>query len=315
MFFDGGMWRNNPTDVAMCEAKVLWPDIQEPDMTLSLGTGYQENSPSDTYVNARDDEYDPREGDDEKLGREVEERIKDGRERSSEISSDTQSTSLVTIGLKGWSCIKDILASYFHSMVLDGHTFHCVVDNMSQTKQKPFYRLDTKISEALPALDDIQSMEGLVQLTKQQCGEEMNTIAECFMANLFYVELSSRPMKDADKFTARGRILCVLDPGESLCQFIHTLANDGFVFQILNKPVPISGRSMPDLTNRNFELSFNVVVENLDSPFAIFLLTPASQSRHVSASPFTLRQLRKAQDWDSMLHFNRSKMLSSDGLI
>ncbi|EXL38836.1 hypothetical protein FOCG_18530 [Fusarium oxysporum f. sp. radicis-lycopersici 26381] len=269
VFFDGGMWRNNPTDVAMCEAKVLWPDIQEPDLTLSLGTGYQDDDPADDHIDDMDDEHYQQDETDEKEGR----------------------------------------------MVLDGHTFHRVVDNMSQTKQKPFYRLDTKIGGTFPALNDIESMRSLVQLTRQQCGEEIKTIAESFMANLFYVELSSRPMKDADKFRARGRILCALDPGESLCHFVQMLTNDGFAFQIMNKPVPISGRNMPDLNSRNFELSFTVVVESLDSPFSIFLLAPANKNRHVSASPFTLRQLLKTQDWDSMLHFDESKMLTYDGLV
>ncbi|KAH7459890.1 hypothetical protein FOMA001_g2279 [Fusarium oxysporum f. sp. matthiolae] len=315
VFFDGGMWRNNPTDVAMCEAKVLWPDIQEPDLTLSLGTGYQDDDPADDHIDDMDDEHYQQDETDEKEGRSVEQRTSGRSEVSLKDAHHKRRTSLVTIGFKGLSCVKDILASYFHSMVLDGHTFHRVVDNMSQTKQKPFYRLDTKIGGTFPALNDIESMRSLVQLTRQQCGEEIKTIAESFMANLFYVELSSRPMKDADKFRARGRILCALDPGESLCHFVQMLTNDGFAFQIMNKPVPISGRNMPDLNSRNFELSFTVVVESLDSPFSIFLLAPANKNRHVSASPFTLRQLLKTQDWDSMLHFDESKMLTYDGLM
>ncbi|KAF5621169.1 calcium-independent phospholipase [Fusarium sp. NRRL 25303] len=313
-FFDGGMWRNNPTDVAMCEAKVLWPDIQEPDLTLSLGTGYQDDDPAEDYIDDMDDAHHQRDENDEKECPSIE-KASGRSEGSLEDTPHKRRFSLVTLGFKGLSCFRDILASYFHSMVLDGHTFHRVVDNMSRTKQKPFYRLDTKIGGILPALNDVESMQNLIQLTRQQCGEEIKTIAESFMANLFYVELSSRPMKDADKFRARGRILCAFEPGERLCHYVQTLTDDGFAFQIMNKPVPISGRAMRDLNSRSFELSFTVVVESLDSPFSIFLLTPANKNRHVSASPFTLRQLLKKQDWDSMLHFDESKVLTCDGLV
>ncbi|KAF5696973.1 hypothetical protein FGLOB1_13116 [Fusarium globosum] len=314
-FFDGGMWRNNPTDVAMCEAKVLWPDIQEPDLTLSLGTGYQDDEPAEDDIDDMDDAHHQRDENDEKECRSVEKEASGRSEGSLKDTPHKQRFSLVTMGFKGLSCFRDILASYFHSMVLDGHTFHRVVDNMSRTKQKPFYRLDTKIGGILPALNDVESMQNLIQLTRQQCGEEIKTIAESFMANLFYVELSSRPMKDADKFRARGRILCAFEPGERLCHYVQTLTDDGFAFQIMNKPVPISGRAMRDLNSRSFELSFTVVVESLDSPFSIFLLAPANKTRHVSASPFTLRQLLQKQDWDSMLHFDKSKVLTCDGLV
>ncbi|PQE17590.1 hypothetical protein CJF32_00010591 [Rutstroemia sp. NJR-2017a WRK4] len=40
---DGGLWRNNPIDIALSEARKLWPTITEPDIVLSLGTGYQVN--------------------------------------------------------------------------------------------------------------------------------------------------------------------------------------------------------------------------------------------------------------------------------
>ncbi|KAH8587835.1 hypothetical protein B0O99DRAFT_583936 [Bisporella sp. PMI_857] len=38
-FQDGGLWRNNPIDIAISEARALWPTIVEPDVVLSLGTG------------------------------------------------------------------------------------------------------------------------------------------------------------------------------------------------------------------------------------------------------------------------------------
>jgi hypothetical protein len=38
-FQDGGLWRNNPVDIALWEIPVVWPSIQKPDLVVSLGTG------------------------------------------------------------------------------------------------------------------------------------------------------------------------------------------------------------------------------------------------------------------------------------
>jgi hypothetical protein len=39
-FQDGGLWRNNPVDIALWEIPVVWPSIQKPDLVVSLGTGF-----------------------------------------------------------------------------------------------------------------------------------------------------------------------------------------------------------------------------------------------------------------------------------
>ncbi|KAK6522718.1 hypothetical protein TWF281_002154 [Arthrobotrys megalospora] len=38
-FMDGGLWKNNPVDVAGWEMKRIWPEIKIPDVVVSLGTG------------------------------------------------------------------------------------------------------------------------------------------------------------------------------------------------------------------------------------------------------------------------------------
>ena len=47
-FQDSGLWRNNPIDIAISEARALWPTIAEPDLVLSLGTGYQADEDAST---------------------------------------------------------------------------------------------------------------------------------------------------------------------------------------------------------------------------------------------------------------------------
>ncbi|KKY29202.1 putative patatin-like phospholipase [Phaeomoniella chlamydospora] len=38
-FQDGGLWKNNPVDIALWEIPVIWPSIERPDLVISLGTG------------------------------------------------------------------------------------------------------------------------------------------------------------------------------------------------------------------------------------------------------------------------------------
>ena len=40
VYQDGGLYHNNPILIANSERNLLWPDIQDPDIILSLGTGY-----------------------------------------------------------------------------------------------------------------------------------------------------------------------------------------------------------------------------------------------------------------------------------
>ena len=40
MYQDGGLYHNNPIFIANTERKLIWPDVQYPDIILSLGTGY-----------------------------------------------------------------------------------------------------------------------------------------------------------------------------------------------------------------------------------------------------------------------------------
>jgi hypothetical protein len=47
-FQDGGLWRNNLIEIAISKARALWPTIAEPNLVLSLGTGYQADEDAST---------------------------------------------------------------------------------------------------------------------------------------------------------------------------------------------------------------------------------------------------------------------------
>ncbi|THW57327.1 hypothetical protein D6D20_08067 [Aureobasidium pullulans] len=39
-YYDGGVHHNNPVKIADSERKLIWPDLKEPDVTISVGTGH-----------------------------------------------------------------------------------------------------------------------------------------------------------------------------------------------------------------------------------------------------------------------------------
>ncbi|THV63889.1 hypothetical protein D6D28_10317 [Aureobasidium pullulans] len=42
-YYDGGIPHSNPIKIAESERKLIWPDLEEPDVTISVGTGYNLN--------------------------------------------------------------------------------------------------------------------------------------------------------------------------------------------------------------------------------------------------------------------------------
>ncbi|KAF5013923.1 hypothetical protein FDECE_98 [Fusarium decemcellulare] len=275
-YFDGGMWRNNPVDVAKREAKNLWPDFQEADLVLTLGTGYSGEEEQDT-LHAPSPSLDPTRGCRARMGQQV------------------------------WNCVKDIFNSYSNSLVMDGHKFHSLVGYMSMNRARPYCRLDTELSGPVPALDDVESMNRLMALTGEQCGAKVQAIAQSCIANLFYVELSQTPLRDGDGFWAEGYILCNIDQGESLTSLIKTLASEGYKFQVGRDMMPIMRRGCVGMVDQDFQVCFTVKTRTMDSPFSILLCAPNGIGRPISASPFTLSGLLNTQERDGMLHFNKAR--------
>ncbi|CAD0083511.1 unnamed protein product, partial [Aureobasidium vineae] len=43
-YYDGGVYHNNPINIAERERKLIWPEVKEPDVVISIGTGHNLNS-------------------------------------------------------------------------------------------------------------------------------------------------------------------------------------------------------------------------------------------------------------------------------
>ncbi|KAJ3469846.1 hypothetical protein MRS44_003911 [Fusarium solani] len=278
-YLDGGMWRNNPVDVVEREARHLWPELPEADLVLTLGTGYN--------------------GDEREVLPVPSSVPKDGRSCKS------------WMGQKAWSCVKAIFTSYSNSVVMDGHKFHCLLSDTCRNRNRPYCRIDTQLSDPVPALDDVGSMTKLMDSTSRQCSGKIKSVAQSCIANLFYVELLREPFRDRGGFWAEGHILCNVDEKESLNRLINTLAREGYKFQVGRQMMPIMRKHCFETVEQEYQMHFSLTLDKMDSPFHVFLCAPDGVSRPVSASPFTLRSLLKTQNWDSMLHFDKTRLLEN----
>ena len=301
-FQDGGLWRNNPIDIAISEARALWPTIVEPDVVLSLGTGYQadedakKNIPSPTDISplfgspvvATD------------LGR-------------AEIA---MATALHDVqqprGLWRSGFITRCLESFLSTM--DGQKFYDLPNQWNRTADeiKRYFRLNTQLQGKTPALDDVSTMSPLKFETRKQHlkSDTLDELAECLLSTLFYFELTSRPIRNRSHISCQGQILCIISSGHEEVDNLHALLNslteEGAKFYIEHRPLPgpINSPSNIDPATKHFRIKVELRVRELDSLIPISLRMgqnkqSTSEGRNISASPFTVNGLLEAQGWQS----------------
>ncbi|KAM3066494.1 hypothetical protein ACMFMG_011992 [Clarireedia jacksonii] len=302
-FQDGGLWRNNPIDIAMSEARALWPTIDEPDVVLSLGTGYQVDedvkmsdiSPTETSplvsspVNTTD---------------------LDQTERA--IATALQNVQQPR-GLWRSGFITRCLESFLSTM--DGQKFYDLPNQWNRAAaddKKRYFRLNVQLQGKTPALDDVSTMSSLKSETMKQHirSKSLDELAECLISTLFYFELTSRPIRDRSHINCQGQILCIIGSSErendTLQVLLDRLTQNGSKFYIAHRPLsrPINDLANIDPVTKGFRLKVELRVRDLDSIIPISIrLGKATRSiiegRSISASPFTINGLLKAQGWDS----------------
>lgn len=299
------MWRNNPIDIAISEARVLFPTITEPDVVLSLGTGY--HVAKDVYMSdAFPAEATPL--------------------SSSPTITDSGGVNIGMAtalqqprGLWRSGFITRCLESFMSTM--DGQKFYDLPNQWNRTaegNEKRYFRLNVKLEGKTPALDDVSTMCPLKAATTKQHLESksLEELAECLISTLFYFELISRPVRNRDHISCHGRILCIIGPGhngnsDTLSKLLNTLTQQGSKFFVSHRPLPgvVNSPANIDPATKRFQIKVDLQVRDLDSAIPICLRigdTNHSISRHrsISASPFTLNGLTASQGWDC--HFGRA---------
>jgi hypothetical protein len=298
-FQDGGLWRNNPIDIAISEARALWPTIAEPDLVLSLGTGYQADEDASTS------EESPLEYQSVPASPNTFDR---GEAATAPAIEDVQQPR----GLWRSGFITRCLESFLSTM--DGQKFYDLPNQWNRACSEftqRYFRLNIQLQGKTPALDDISNISPLKrEARKQQMkNESLHELVECFIATLFYFELTSRPVRNRGHISCQGYIRCVICPGQgqrgtALEEFLNALTENGSKFYLSHRPISgaiNSHKNIDPVTNR-FRIKAEVQVRELDSAFPICLRLgyskqPINGGRNISASPFTLDGLLEAQGW------------------
>ena len=161
MYEDGGLYYNNPVEIADAERKMIWPEsaLDHPDIMLSIGTGYDssKNLNNPMLVQSRRPT---------RLG------LISNIKNLKRIAEDH--IALSTESQRAWNA--------WYRMV-----------SRSIDDQKRFYRLNVECRQDPPALDDISAMQELREYTHQQYGANqiIQKIASHLIATSFYINILS----------------------------------------------------------------------------------------------------------------------------
>ncbi|KAL9047302.1 MAG: hypothetical protein Q9214_000088 [Letrouitia sp. 1 TL-2023] len=181
VYIDGGIYHNNPIQIADNERKLIWPSIRNdhPDIVLSIGTAYNPST-----QNFREKESSPR-------------------------------SPLRGIFSHGKSLYK--LAVDHISSTLDSEKTwedYMRVLQPPSTYRPRFIRLNPKLTEDLPELDDVDRMREIQEVVRDMMGvdSKIETLAAQLVATTFYFEKSKIIELEPNGVECKGNILCRLPP-------------------------------------------------------------------------------------------------------
>ncbi len=188
IFQDGGIFYNNPIEIAMQEKKLIWPDIAEahPDILLSIGTSHNSQSSRPALSPAR----------------------------ISHLSKGSQAKRLAKLSI-----------DQFHSTFNSEEIWRNFVQSAPFERSKDRYvRLNLPLENDPPKLDEVSAIVPLQEKTQSfftRRREEIKSIADRLIATSFYFELKPRTAVEHDDHSAvtlTGNILCRFPPGSKEIQ-------------------------------------------------------------------------------------------------
>lgn len=164
-----------------------------------------------------------------------------------------------------------------------------------------YHRLSIGFESSEPKLDDSTIIPDLIAKveTDKSLSESIDDVAHCLVASLFYFELDSLPDWRDGKYLLRGRILCVIQQGETAFKDVAArlskysarfCINDG---QIIG-PTEFS-------TGHIFSLGVEFRSSN---EFAITMKLNDDKTYGISGSPYVVEELVGVQGLDA--YFGRS---------
>ncbi|KAI4742287.1 FabD/lysophospholipase-like protein [Aureobasidium sp. EXF-12298] len=187
-YIDGGLYHNNPVNVANRERKILWPEIADkhPDMLLSIGTGQN---------------------------------LSETREKLERRSSSPKD------GDKSGGIRRTLEALYqrFDNILDAEHTwteFEADINNRNSDFPSPYVRFNLDLKKKLPPFDAKDKFREFQADVKQRLQdpdvvELTKDIACSLVASSFYFDLNNNTPQRGGSFKCTGYILCKFEEGSS----------------------------------------------------------------------------------------------------
>lgn len=162
-----------------------------------------------------------------------------------------------------------------------------------------YHRLNTQFASFGPRLDNVECIPALKKLVQEDSSisGDIDSIAQCMVASLFYFELDSIPERDNGRYVGSGCIFCTIrhiDPAFQVLMHQLSVISAQFLFN----GCPISSVNDPSCYGRdgNFRKRVQFVTED---SFTISLTLGMGKPFNISSSPCSVKTLLVAQQLDA----------------
>ncbi|KAK3722026.1 hypothetical protein LTR37_002842 [Vermiconidia calcicola] len=246
IYLDGGMRSPNPAFIADRERRLIWPDVGEPDLFLSLGTGQNRIT----------------------ILEQLSSRPKDGVP-TTVIPRPGQTAEEARRAAKKWRRKTDEILD----AEIAWQDFRAyAVKERSEAKGRRFIRFNPDLDKEPPAPDSKRDLENLQLVVRKRLQTPhrlaaLRNVAHRLVASSFYLDIHSKATAEKSEQSVYGAITCRFDDGSAemsaLGKILEDRKTDGFEPYFLIKP----NVETSDLANR-VTLTMDVIRGMTDS--AIF---------------------------------------------
>jgi hypothetical protein len=295
-FQDGGIWYNNPFNIALQEVEALFPTATEPSLVVSLGTG--------------------------------------SSRASDNIAQIARPGNAVQGGFISW--LLDLwrdgfISRIFHIALLAmdpekpwKEVLKCR-HKAGKEKKGEFFRFTIEFDGQEPSLDDTSKMQELKEYATAaiSTSSELDRLARCMIAELFFFELDPNMVPERDEtgqFSCVGYILCRLRSQTAAYEALFSkLSSNSSKFLLGKHPLPgsIGDRSSLD-RDGNFKKRVCFATPDRQSLITIRLRDSSLESCNISGSPFSIYRLLGAQGLELPFgrpdHLKRKRVDNNDAL-
>ncbi|KFY02563.1 hypothetical protein O988_02062 [Pseudogymnoascus sp. VKM F-3808] len=169
-------------------------------------------------------------------------------------------------------------------------------------RNNKYFRFDVEFDGPEPQLDDTSRMQELKAAARSamEGSKQLDRLARCIIAELFFFELDSLPVKKNGQYVCIGKILCRLCAGDpSLGTLMEQLNKSSAKFLLQDHSISNSNSSYL-AANGNFCLAAEFDVSSRNSDISLYIQEGSSEPCSISGSPYSINRLIAAQQLEAL---------------